>query len=161
MPSGQPAGRRRYAYSQSLFPSDTLHTPMHLRQGLFLFLAISCCVAQNVKPVADRVAAQNALFDEQCESDLRNFPGRATAFGDYRYNDKLAERSLAAIVQYHKIRELRDRAQKELGSKFDIRTFHDEMLDGGTLPLDLLEARTDKWIAEQKAGSGASGFHAK
>src|SRR3984893_7974921 len=49
-----------------------------------------------------------------------------------------------------KIRELRDRAKKELGPKFDIRTFHDEMLDGGTLPLDLLEARTDKWIAEQK-----------
>jgi len=50
-----------------------------------------------------------------------------------------------------KIRELRERAQKELGSKFDIRKFHDEMLDGGALPLDMLEARTDKWIAEQKA----------
>jgi uncharacterized protein (DUF885 family) len=50
-----------------------------------------------------------------------------------------------------KIRELRERARKELGPKFDIRKFHDEMLDGGTLPLDLLEARTDKWIAEQKA----------
>ena len=50
-----------------------------------------------------------------------------------------------------KFRELRDRAQKELGPKFDIRKFHDEMLDGGTLPLDMLEARTDKWIAEQKA----------
>ena len=50
-----------------------------------------------------------------------------------------------------KFRELRDRAQKELGSKFDLRKFHDEMLDGGTLPLDLLEARTDKWIAQQKA----------
>jgi uncharacterized protein (DUF885 family) len=50
-----------------------------------------------------------------------------------------------------KFRELRDRAQKALGPKFDIRKFHDEMLDGGTLPLDLLDARTDKWIAEQKA----------
>jgi uncharacterized protein (DUF885 family) len=50
-----------------------------------------------------------------------------------------------------KFRELRERAQKELGPKFDLRKFHDEMLDGGTLPLDLLEARTDKWIAEQKA----------
>lgn len=50
-----------------------------------------------------------------------------------------------------KIRELRERAQKELGSKFDIRKFHDEMLDGGALPLDMLEARTEKWIAEQKA----------
>ncbi len=50
-----------------------------------------------------------------------------------------------------KIRELRDRAQKELGPKFDLRKFHDEMLDGGTLPLDLLDARTDKWIAQQKS----------
>jgi uncharacterized protein (DUF885 family) len=50
-----------------------------------------------------------------------------------------------------KFRELRDRAQKELGAKFNIRTFHDEMINGGTLPLDLLEARTDKWIAHEKA----------
>jgi uncharacterized protein (DUF885 family) len=50
-----------------------------------------------------------------------------------------------------KFRELRERAQKELGPKFDLRKFHDEMLDGGTLPLDLLDARTNKWIAEQKA----------
>jgi uncharacterized protein (DUF885 family) len=50
-----------------------------------------------------------------------------------------------------KIRELRERARKELGAKFDIRTFHDEIINGGTLPLDLLEARTDQWIAEQKS----------
>jgi len=55
--------------------------------------------AQDLKPVADRLAAQNALFEEQYESDLRNFPERATAFGDYRYNDKLADYSLAAIAQ--------------------------------------------------------------
>jgi len=50
-----------------------------------------------------------------------------------------------------KIRELRERARQALGPKFDIRAFHDEMLDGGTLPLDLLESRTDRWIAQQKA----------
>ena len=50
-----------------------------------------------------------------------------------------------------KIRELRDRAKKELGPKFDIRAFHDEILNGGALPLDMLEARTDKWLAQQKA----------
>jgi uncharacterized protein (DUF885 family) len=55
--------------------------------------------AQNLKPVAERVAAQNILFEEQYESDLRNFPERATAYGDYRYNDKLADYSLAAITQ--------------------------------------------------------------
>jgi uncharacterized protein (DUF885 family) len=51
-----------------------------------------------------------------------------------------------------KFRELRDRAQKALGPKFDIRNFHDEMLNGGVLPLDLLDARTNTWIQEQKAG---------
>jgi len=52
-----------------------------------------------------------------------------------------------------KFLELRKRARRALGPKFDIRAFHDEMLNGGSLPLDLLEARTDKWIAEQKAAS--------
>jgi len=83
--------------------SGTLNTPMRLHQSLFFLVAIASSVfAQNLKPVADRVAAQNALFEEQYESDLRNFPERATAFGDYRYNDKLADRSLDAIAQYHK-----------------------------------------------------------
>ena len=50
-----------------------------------------------------------------------------------------------------KFRELRDRAKKELGSKFDIRSFHDEMLNGGVLPLDLLDSRTNSWIHAQKA----------
>jgi uncharacterized protein (DUF885 family) len=59
--------------------------------------------------------------------------------------------ALAYKLGQLKIRELRERAEKELGPKFDVRTFHDEILDGGTLPLDLLEARTEKWIAEQKA----------
>src|ERR1700722_12340594 len=76
---------------------------MRFDKNFFFLIALAGFgFAQNVKPVADRLAAQNALFDEQYESDLRNFPERATAFGDYRYNDKLAERSLDAIVQYHK-----------------------------------------------------------
>jgi uncharacterized protein (DUF885 family) len=52
-----------------------------------------------------------------------------------------------------KFRELRDRAQKELGAKFDIRSFHDEMLSGGVLPLDLLDSRTNSWIQGQKFGA--------
>jgi uncharacterized protein (DUF885 family) len=55
--------------------------------------------------VASRVAVQNAIFEEQYESDLRNFPERATAYGDYRYNDKLADDSLAAIAEHHKTDE--------------------------------------------------------
>lgn len=60
-----------------------------------------------------------------------------------------------------KIIELREHAKQELGSKFDIRKFHDEVVDSGALPLDVLERRVDSWIAEQKQvaqqGSGSSG----
>ncbi len=76
---------------------------MRFRQSLVLLCAAAGSIfAQDLKPVADRAAAQNALFEEQYESDLRNFPERATAYGDYRYNDKLAEHSIEAIVQRHK-----------------------------------------------------------
>ena len=75
------------------------------KSWFFLIVILSICTfaqTPQAKPLADRLAAQNALFDEQYESDLRNFPERATAFGDYRYNDKLADYSLAAIAQRHK-----------------------------------------------------------
>lgn len=50
-----------------------------------------------------------------------------------------------------KILELRDRAKKALGPKFDIRAFHDQVLDSGALPLDVLEQRIDQWISQQQA----------
>jgi uncharacterized protein (DUF885 family) len=55
-----------------------------------------------------------------------------------------------------KFLELRARARKELGSRFDIKSFHDEMLNGGVLPLDLLEARTNDWIRERQHGNVAA-----
>ncbi|HEV7488752.1 MAG TPA: DUF885 domain-containing protein [Thermoanaerobaculia bacterium] len=48
-----------------------------------------------------------------------------------------------------KIRELRARATQKLGSHFDIRRFHDEVLAGGSLPLDVLDARINRWIAAE------------
>ncbi len=58
--------------------------------------------------------------------------------------------ALAYKIGQLKILELRDRAQKALGDKFDIRAFHDQVLDAGALPLDVLEQRIDAWIAAQK-----------
>jgi uncharacterized protein (DUF885 family) len=49
-----------------------------------------------------------------------------------------------------KILELRDKAMTALGPKFDIKAFHDQVLDAGALPMDVLEQRTDAWIAAQK-----------
>jgi uncharacterized protein (DUF885 family) len=51
-----------------------------------------------------------------------------------------------------KIIELRAKAQQALGPKFDIKAFHDQVIDSGALPMDVLETRIDEWIAAQKAG---------
>jgi uncharacterized protein (DUF885 family) len=48
------------------------------------------------------------------------------------------------------IQRLRGQAQAELGSRYDVRAFHDEVLNGGALPLDVLDARVAAWLADQK-----------
>ena len=63
------------------------------------------------------------------------YPGQATAY----------------MVGKLKIEQLRARAASELGDRFDIRGFHDTVLLAGSMPLDLLEARVNAWIASRKA----------
>ncbi len=58
--------------------------------------------------------------------------------------------ALAYKIGQLKISAIRAKAEKVLGSKFDIRTFHDELLKDGALPLDLLEAKMDAWIMSQQ-----------
>jgi uncharacterized protein (DUF885 family) len=58
--------------------------------------------------------------------------------------------ALAYMIGSLKIKELRARASKELGARFDVRKFHNAVLDDGPLPLDLLDERLTAWIAEQK-----------
>jgi uncharacterized protein (DUF885 family) len=64
--------------------------------------------------------------------------------------------ALAYKLGQLKILELRERSKKELGDKFDIRAFHDQILGGGALPLDVLDARITAWIAATKAGKTAA-----
>lgn len=51
-----------------------------------------------------------------------------------------------------KIQELRSRAKKKLGDKFDIKAFHDQVLNTGSLPLIVLEKKINNWITTQGAG---------
>ena len=59
--------------------------------------------------------------------------------------------ALAYKLGQLEILKLRENAKAELGSRFDIRAFHDEILNGGALPLDVLDARVTAWIAAQKS----------
>jgi uncharacterized protein (DUF885 family) len=73
-----------------------------MRQLVFgLVFGLGCSAFAQVAPVADRVAKQNALFEEYYQAFLKNFPERATAYGDYRYNSQLAQVSLADIARQH------------------------------------------------------------
>jgi uncharacterized protein (DUF885 family) len=75
--------------------------------------------------------------DLQAETDRYVvFPAQALAF-------KLGELE---------IRRLREQAQTQLGSHYDVRAFHDEILNGGALPLDIMDQRVNGWIAAQKNG---------
>jgi uncharacterized protein (DUF885 family) len=53
-----------------------------------------------------------------------------------------------------KFKELRARAEKKLGTRFDVRAFHDAVLGNAAVPLDLLEGYFDEWLEE---GGGAKG----
>lgn len=92
---------------------------MHIQFRRFLlvvalFVSGTACVAQ--APVAARIAAQNALFEEIYQTQLRNSPATATALGDYRYNDQLDDESLAADVRECDAR--RDEGRLDAGEVF-------------------------------------------
>ncbi|MFN7108164.1 MAG: DUF885 domain-containing protein [Brevundimonas sp.] len=79
----------------------------------------------------------SALAPHNIETELQRYigwPGQATAY-------KIGE---------IRLREIRARAERELGPKFNVRTFHDALLTEGPLPLALLDQRMDAWIAEEK-----------
>jgi uncharacterized protein (DUF885 family) len=64
----------------------------------------------------------------------------------------IPSQALAYKIGQLTITRLRDKAKAELGSKFDIRDFHAQVLNTGALPLPILEEKIDRWIAAKKAG---------
>jgi len=86
-------------------------------------------------------------------------------------NSSLAESDVVAEVERYiawpgqalsykigqlRISELRARAQQRLGADFDVRAFHSQVLRDGALPMDVLEAKIDRWIASIEAGRGGA-----
>ena len=82
-------------------------------------------------------AANSSVPHEAIEAEVRRYiawPGQATSYK----------------IGMIRIQALRAKAEAELGEDFDIRRFHDAILDGGALPLTLLERKIDQWIEDEK-----------
>ena len=87
----------------------------------------------------DYFSANSSIPAAAIKSEVRRYlimPGQATAYK----------------IGMIKIQQLRKKAETALGEQFDIRGFHDAVLGGGAMPLDLLEKRVDTWIATKQAG---------
>lgn len=64
--------------------------------------------------------------------------------------------ALAYKIGELKIRELRERAEEALGQDFDLRAFHDTVLENGAVPLSVLEDHVNRWLASEASGGGAT-----
>jgi len=88
-----------------------------------------------------------AMDEPNVQSEVDRYiawPGQALAY-------KLGQLEILKLRQY---------AKDQLGEKFDLRTFHDKVLDGGALPLDVLEKRVHEWVAKQKSlGASTAAVH--
>ncbi|MFT4177871.1 MAG: DUF885 domain-containing protein [Thermomonas sp.] len=87
----------------------------------------------------DYFRANSSVPDAAIKSEIQRYlvtPGQATAYK----------------IGMIRIQQLRKNAEAELGDKFDIKGFHDAVLGGGALPLDLLEKRVALWVDAKKAG---------
>jgi uncharacterized protein (DUF885 family) len=88
----------------------------------------------------DYMLANTTLPEVHVRAEVRRYlvmPGQATAY----------------MVGMLKLLALRERAEHALGERFDIRGFHDAVLDGGSLPLPILERRVDNWIESSSTAS--------
>jgi uncharacterized protein (DUF885 family) len=78
------------------------------------------------------------------ETDLQSETDRYIAWPGQALGYKIGQLQILKLRQY---------AKDQLGDKFDIRSFHDEVLGAGALPMDVLENRIHQWVANQKASA--------
>jgi uncharacterized protein (DUF885 family) len=136
-------------YAESLGPELGLYTEPHQYFGRLnseLFRAVRLVVDVGLHRKGwSREQALNFLI----ETTMASQSGAALEIDRYI---AMPAQALAYKIGQLKISAIRSKAEKRLGAKFVIRVFHDELLKDGALPLDLLEAKMDQWIASQLPG---------
>jgi len=136
-------------YAESLGPDLGLYTDPYQYFGRLegeLFRAIRLVVDTGLhskgwtrEQVLEYIDANSATSDARRVAETERYiaiPGQALAYK----------------IGQLRISELRARAERELGPRFDVRKFHTAVLADGPLPLDVLEAKVDRWIADQRGG---------
>lgn len=134
-------------YAESLGPELGLYVDPYQYFGMLegeLFRAIRLVVDTGLhskgwtrEQALDYIVANSATSEARRVAETERYiaiPGQALAYK----------------IGQLKLLELRSRAQRELGDRFDLRKFHTVILADGPLPLDVLEAKVDRWIASQK-----------
>jgi len=93
--------------------------------------------------VVDYFHAHSAIDEPDVQSETDRYIARPAQALSYK-------------IGQLKILELREHARKQLGAKFDLRAFHDQVLGAGALPLNVLETRINEWVVAQNQGTGGT-----
>jgi uncharacterized protein (DUF885 family) len=150
----------RSQFQPSCYPVS-MRANLLATSALFLAAAFQFADAQPPAPVASRLAAQNALFDDSWQTGLKMNPVLATAIGDYRYNDQLGDYSLAASADRHQ-RDLNDLARIKA---IDATGFTEQDLISHDLFLRQLQQRVEDYDLKEyemplSSSGGGGGIHA-
>jgi len=133
-------------YAESLGTELGVYTDPMMQFG-----ALDAELWRAIRLVTDTgIHAKGWTRDQVLEYMYANSPSEETrAVSEAERFMAIPGQALAYKIGQLKIRELRDRSAKALGEKFDVKAFHRQVLQDGSLPLDVLEAKIDRWIASQ------------
>ena len=146
-------GNTAYVEGWALY-SETLGYPMGLYTDLYQrFGNLNDEMLRAMRLVVDTgIHAKGWTRDQAIAYILSNSgESRTDATAEVERYIAIPSQAVAYKIGALKIQELRDRAKAALGPKFDIREFHAQVLGSGALPLPILEAKIDRWIASKKA----------
>jgi len=140
-------------YAESLGPELGLYQDPYQRFGALTWEMVRAC-----RLVVDTGMHALGWSRAQALGYLIEHTGLAQAFAESEVDRYVVQpgQALGYKIGELKIKELRDRARAALGERFDIRRFHNAVLDDGALPLTVLDSRIDEWIAGQKRMAAAA-----